>query len=78
MVEEITINKDLSAFVFEDLSAFSSEKLQYAMDYSGIDTRIIASGKPTLEFIRESGSNERILYNMLEFLLTAEKYGKKN
>lgn len=76
-VEEIVISKDFAAFVFSDLSAFSNERLQSAMDYSGIDTRIIASGKPTLEFIRERESNSGMLYNMLKFLLYAKKTGKK-
>ena len=73
---EIVVNKNFVAMVFEDINAFSNESLQKAMDYSGVDTRIIVSGKPTLEFIRERESNDKMLMKMLEFLIFLRKTEK--
>lgn len=75
-VDEIVVNKNFVAMVFEDIKAFSNESLQKAMDYSGVDTRIIVSGKPTLEFIRERESNDKMLMKMLEFLIFLRKTEK--
>ncbi len=75
-VTEINVSKERSDFVFADFSAFKSPKLAYAMDCSGISTRVVMTDKRTLAF-QYGKDGAETLVKMRKFLAKAENCDKK-
>lgn len=70
-VKEINIKKSAVNLVFNDFKVFANKKLSSAMDEFSDSVILSMSSAPSIEFVRDSQTNQEMLVCIREFLISA-------